>query len=113
MFWSSSSPCPGPPCPRSGGHLRAHHAVLRTLRSDVREAGILEEAPGAVVEDRYPLALGVVRVPLHHPATGLRDQVERTAKGDRRESLPSVLLVHEDARDPVVGQGVAFGVVLL
>lgn len=46
----------------------AHHAVVLALASDVAEAGLIEEAPRAVVEKgcRYLLALGVLRVPLYH-----------------------------------------------
>ena len=45
------------------GDFLAHHAVPHPLGTDVAEAGLLEKAPGAVVEDRYLLAAGVMRVP--------------------------------------------------
>src|SRR6476659_9473018 len=63
--------------PRSGD-LCAHHAVLQPLGPHVAEAGPLEQAPGAVVEDGHLLAVGVMRIALHHPTAGLRDQVEGT-----------------------------------
>lgn len=62
----------------------AHHAVILAFGPAGAEAGLLEQAAGAVVEDRCRdlLAAGVLRVRLHHAAARLRDQVERTAARD-------------------------------
>jgi hypothetical protein len=96
------------------GHDPAHHTVPLAFGADVVEASPLVQGPCCVVEHGYILAVGgVVRVPLHDSACGLRDQVDRTTERDRRHALPPVFLVHEDARDPVVRQLVAGLLVLL
>ena len=95
-------------------HDPAHHRVPLAFGAEVDEASLLVQGPRCVVEDGHLLAVGgVVWVPLHHPAAGPRDQVDRTAERDRRHALPPVLLVHEDARDPVVRQLVEGLLVLL
>ena len=54
-----------------------------------------------------------MRVPLHDPAAGLRNQIHCATKSGFCHSFAPVLLVHEDARDPVVGRRVQGGLVLL
>src|SRR5690242_690743 len=94
-------------------HDPPHDAVPLALGADVLEAGPLVQGPRRVVEDGHLLALGVVRIPLDHPAAGLGDQIHGALQGDRRHSPAPVLLVHEDAGDPVVGRAVPGGLVLL
>jgi hypothetical protein len=55
---------------------------LRPFGPDIAEAGPLEEAARAAVEDGTPLALRVVRVALDDPAAGLADQLQRAAQHD-------------------------------
>src|SRR6266511_5099514 len=94
-------------------HNPAHHAVPLAFGAEVAEAGPLVEGPCAVVEHGHLLATGVMRVPLDNPAAGLRNQIHGTTKGGRRHSSAPVLLVHENAGDPVVGRPVESGLVLL
>ena len=44
-----------------------------------------------------------MRVALDQAAAGLRDQVDGSAQGDRREALPAEAALDQDAGDPVVG----------
>src|SRR5262245_10561213 len=84
----------------------AHDAVVLALGPQIREAVLLVEAARRVVEElrRDLLALRVLRVALDHPAACLRDQVDRTPKGDTGDAFPSIVAVDEDARESVVGQ---------
>src|SRR6266511_2946956 len=97
-------------CPSSGfgGRNRsAHHAMVLALGPLVVEAGLLVEAARDVVEKRGRdlLALRqVLRITRHHAAARLRDQVEGTAKRDTCDAFPSIVPVHEDAGDAIVGQ---------
>src|SRR5947207_6680507 len=77
----------------------------------VPEAGLLIEAACGVVEKRGRnlLALGVLRIALHHATTRLRDQVEGTTKRHTCDAFPSIVPVDEDARDPIVGQLISSG----
>src|SRR6476469_1541216 len=81
------------------GDRRAHDAVVLALASVVAEAGLLEQAPRAAVEEgrRDLLAAGVLRVRLHDATAGLRDQIQSATEGQRRHSFAAVLLVHEEA----------------
>jgi hypothetical protein len=84
----------------------AHHAVVLALAPVVPEAGLFEEAAGAVVQERCRdlLPVGVLRVRLHYSTACLGDQVERTAKRDACHSLAPVVLVDEEAGKPIIGQ---------
>src|SRR5918993_2301755 len=98
------------------GHRAHHHAVAQALGAVVGEALALVHRAGAVVEERrvlLPYPAGVVRVALDHAAARLRDQVYGSAQGDRRQALAAVDLLDLDAGDPVVGQALRGGEVLL
>ena len=53
-----------------------------------------------------------MRVCLYDSPAGLRDQVDRALEGDRGDACSPVLLIHEDAGDPVVGDRVESCLVL-
>ncbi len=88
-----------------GGRDRAaHDAMVLALGPFVAEAGLLIEAARGVVEKlgRDLLALRVLRIALHHTTARLRDEVEGTTKRHTRDAFPSIIPVHEDARDAIV-----------
>src|SRR6266508_1864164 len=101
---------------RARGHLAHHHAVAQALGPVVGEALALVHRAGAVVEERrvlLPDSAGVVRVALDQAAAGLRDQLDGSAQGDRRQALTAKAALDQDAGDPVVGQSLGSGDVLL
>ena len=65
------------------GDLLAHHAVAHALGPDVAEAGLLEEAPGAVVEERADIFLPSVSCGYASttppPACAIRSRAPRSA----------------------------------
>src|SRR6476469_7996623 len=101
---------------RARGHLAHHHAVALALGPVVGKALALVHRAGAVVEERrvlLPDPAGVVRVALDQAAAGLRDQLDGSAQGDRRQAPAAKAALHQDAGDPVVGQLLGTGEVLL
>src|SRR6476469_2668011 len=101
---------------RARGHLAHQHAVALALGPVVGEALALVHRAGAVVEERrvlLPDPAGVVRVALDQAAPGPRDQVDGSAQRDRRQSLTAKAALDQDAGDPVVGQSLGRGDVLL
>ena len=54
-----------------------------------------------------------MRVALDHAATGPRDQLDGSAQGDRRQAVTAQAALDLDAGDPVVGQSLGGGHVLL
>src|SRR5262245_46051698 len=95
----------------------AHHAVLLAFGSVVAEAGLLIETARCVVEElgSHLLAvLEIVRISLHDATARSRDQLDSTAKRHSCDTFPSIVPVDKDAGDPIVGQVVrAGGLVLL
>ena len=79
----------------------------------MREAGLLEQRPGPVLQDGLLGTGVVVRVALDDAAPSVSDQRESTLQGDRRQATPAMGLVDEDAGDAVVGQDVELLLVLL
>src|SRR5512144_2708684 len=101
---------------RARGHLAHHHAVALALGPVVGEALALVHRAGAVVQERrvlLPDPVGVVRVALDQAAAGLPDQLDGSAEGDRRQALIANAALDQDAGDPVVGQSLGSGDVLL
>ena len=54
-----------------------------------------------------------MRVALDQAAAGLRDQLHGSAQGDRRQAPTAKAALDQDAGDPVVGQSLGSGHVLL
>ena len=54
-----------------------------------------------------------MRVALDQAAAGPRDQPDGSAQGDRRQALSATAALDQDAGDPVVGQSLGSGEVLL
>jgi hypothetical protein len=54
-----------------------------------------------------------VWVALDQTATGIRDQLDGSAQGDRRQAPTAEAALDQDAGDPVVGQSLGSGEVLL
>ena len=54
-----------------------------------------------------------MRVALDQAAAGLRDQLDGSAQGERRQALSAKAALDQDAGDPVVGQSLGGGDVLL
>src|SRR3954453_10248830 len=101
---------------RARGHLAHHHAVALALGPVVGEALALVHRAGAVVEERgvlLPDPARVVRVALDQAAAGLCDQLDGSAQGDRRQAVTAKAALDQDAGDPVVGQSLRSGQVLL
>ena len=53
------------------------------------------------------------RVALDQGVTGLRDQLDGSAQGNRRQALTAKAALDQDAGDPVVGQSLGSSDVLL
>ena len=92
-----------------------HHAVVLALGSFVVEARALEQAAGAVVDERrrHPFSPGVMRIGLDDSASRPADQRHRSVNGDPGDPLPAPIAVHEDAREAIVGQSYETGLVFL
>src|SRR3954451_5639874 len=100
---------------RARGHFADHYAVALALGPVVGEALALVHRACAVVEERrvlLPDPAGVVRVALDQAAAGPRDQLD-AAQGDRRQAVAAKAPLDQDAGDPVVGQSLGSGDVLL
>jgi hypothetical protein len=54
-----------------------------------------------------------VRVALDQATASLRDQLDGSAQGHRRQALTAKAALDQDAGDPVVGQSLGSGEVLL
>jgi hypothetical protein len=54
-----------------------------------------------------------VRVALDQATTSLRDQLDGSAQGNRRQALTAKAALDQDAGDPVVGRPLGSGEVLL
>lgn len=54
-----------------------------------------------------------MRVALDQAAAGLRDQLDGSPQGDRREALLAEAALDQDAGNPVVGQSLGSGDVFL